>query len=84
MFPVPGEVSTPVLVAGALGSESTYTFVCRFWLVVFEMNYLYYFQKAVSVSIAVTIFHKLLAWANGLNASVRRNEHNQDYVLNLQ
>lgn len=84
MFPIPGEVHGPVSVPGNSCLESTYTFVCRFWLIAFEMNIIYYFQRAASMSAAVTLFHKLLAWAHTLHGGVRRDEQSPDHVLNLQ
>ncbi|KAM0267911.1 hypothetical protein ACHAPA_005509 [Fusarium lateritium] len=83
MFPIPGEVRGSVSVPDTPCPESTYIFVCRFWLVAFEMNYLYYSQKAASVMVAINLYHKLLAWAQTLPAGVRRDEHSPDHVLNL-
>ncbi|KAG7415706.1 Nitrogen assimilation transcription factor nit-4 [Fusarium oxysporum f. sp. rapae] len=64
-------------------TDATYTAVCQFWLIVFDMNYLYYFEKSVSLSSAVAIFQRLLGWADALPAGVGRDEHNPAHVLNI-
>ncbi|KAF5588573.1 conidial development fluffy [Fusarium pseudocircinatum] len=64
-------------------TEATYTAVCQFWLIVFDMNYLYYLERSVSMASAVAIFQRLLGWADALPAGVQRHESNPDHVLNI-
>ncbi|KAF5709501.1 conidial development fluffy [Fusarium mundagurra] len=63
--------------------DATYTAVCQFWLMVFDMNYLYYLERSVSMASAVAIFQRLLGWADALPAGVQRHESNPDHVLNI-
>jgi len=66
-------------------AKSTYELVCRFWIVVFEMNYCYYSREVASLPFAEALFRKLLLWADGLeDAGAQRDEHSPDHVLNLQ
>ncbi|KAG5806375.1 hypothetical protein H9Q74_009089 [Fusarium xylarioides] len=64
-------------------TDATYTAVCQFWLIVFDMNYLYYLERSVSMASAVAIFQRLLGWADALPAGVQRHESNPDHVLNI-
>ena len=65
-------------------TDATYTAVCQFWLIVFDMNYLYYLERSVSMASAVAIFQRLLGWADALPAGVQRHESNPDHALNIQ
>jgi hypothetical protein len=82
-FRIPGKTLTAAQ-HDVPSTDATYTAVCQFWLVVFDMNYLYYFERSVSISSAVAIFQRLLGWADALPAGVGRDEHNPDHVLNIQ
>ncbi|KAF4985316.1 hypothetical protein FGRMN_11236 [Fusarium graminum] len=64
-------------------ADATYAAVCKFWLIIFDMNYLYYTQKSILLSSAVAIFQRLLAWAHSLANGVERSEYDPDYVLNI-
>ncbi|WKT46863.1 hypothetical protein QSH57_011737 [Fusarium oxysporum f. sp. vasinfectum] len=81
-FRIPGKTLTAAQ-HDVPSTDATYTAVCQFWLVVFDMNYLYYFERSVSISSAVAIFQRLLGWADALPAGVGRDEHNPDHVLNI-
>ncbi|CZR35995.1 uncharacterized protein FPRO_03745 [Fusarium proliferatum ET1] len=81
-FRIPGKP----LIAGQHdmpSTDATYTAVCQFWLIAFDMNYLYYFERSISVSSAVAIFQRLLGWADALPAGVQRHESNPDHLLNI-
>ncbi|TXC10814.1 hypothetical protein FocTR4_00007739 [Fusarium oxysporum f. sp. cubense] len=82
-FRIPGKTLTAAQ-HDVPSTDATYTAVCQFWLVVFDMNYLYYLERSVSISSAVAIFQRLLGWADALPAGVGRDEHNPDHVLNIQ
>ena len=81
-LPIPSDASSSQSHWSIL--KSTYKLACQFWAIAFEMNYLYHFKKSASLSSAVTIYQKLLAWADMLQADKKRDEHNPDHVLNLQ
>ncbi|KAF5970425.1 hypothetical protein FCOIX_10409 [Fusarium coicis] len=81
-FRIPGKT----LIAGQNGmpsTDATYTAVCQFWLIVFDMNYVYYFERSISMPSAVVIFQRLLGWADALPPGVQRHESNPDLVLNI-
>ena len=76
-FRLPGE-------PWASNVDATYTAICQFWLVVFDMNYLHYCKQDFTLPTAVGIFQRLLAWADGLPTGVERSDGTPDYVLNIQ
>ena len=50
-FPIPSEIWTSINRPAAPYFNSTYAFVCQFWSVAFEMNYISYFKQAAIVHI---------------------------------
>ncbi|KAF5570839.1 conidial development fluffy [Fusarium phyllophilum] len=81
-FRIPGKTMTAAW-HNIPSIETTYTSVCQFWLIVFDVTYLYYSEKSFSMSSAVAIFQRLLGWADALPAAVQRHENNPDHVLNI-
>jgi hypothetical protein len=82
-FRIPGNVWTSTQKHDVPRINATYTAICKFWLIIFDMNYLYYSEKSILISSAVAIFQRLLDWADALPAGVERSQHDPDYVLNL-
>lgn len=56
---------------GMRNRDATYTAVRPFWITVFDMNYPYYFERSISISLALAIFLKFLGWADALSAGVQ-------------
>jgi hypothetical protein len=85
-LPIPGDTNTTSSPGRSSPSSmsSTYVSVCKFWTVAFELNYRYYYEKAVALANAEIIFQKLLHWADQMDHTVSRNDKNLDHVLNLQ
>ncbi|KAK2134473.1 hypothetical protein NOF04DRAFT_1365018 [Fusarium oxysporum II5] len=66
-FRIPGKTLTAAQ-HDVPSTDATYTAVCQFWLVVFDMNYLYYLERSVSISPCSQYTPKLPAFA-GVNAT---------------
>ena len=85
-LPIPGETLANDGTGRALPAYvgSTQSSVCKFWSVVYEMNWHYFFEKNVQLPTAESIYHKLLAWSDQIPQDVRRNDNSLDHAIGLQ
>jgi len=85
-LPIPSDSSAESSINRPLPlyQSQAYTFICKLWLIAFEMNYQYFHEGVVLLPAAEIIFQKLLAWADGLRDDTKRGEYTPDGVVNLQ
>ena len=85
-LPIPGDPTSNSTIDRPLPpyQGEVYTYVCKLWLVTFEMNYQYFYIGVTVLPAAELIFQKLLGWADSLQEGVKRQEYTPDGVTNLQ
>jgi hypothetical protein len=85
-LPIPGDLSADDSVNRPLPPYQgpVFTFVCKLWLIAFEMNYHYFYKRAVSLHTAEFIFQRLLAWADDLQEGMKRGRHTPHGIINIQ